>query len=129
MLETLYVGPRRTYGKEPSDSERGNPMLQLHGLLFLIISRDRTYHGLCDTSYGALVGSANSSMCPLRGIDPTIYRTFSGLFTTELYLASVSPVNEMRNQQLRSERSIECMNELTNYPIEYYNDHLFTQGF
>ena len=97
MLEKLYVGPRRTYGKEPSDSERGNPMLQLHGLLFLIISRDRAYHGLCDTSCGALAGSANSSMGPPTGVDPTIYRTFSGLFTTELHLASVSPVNEMRN--------------------------------
>ena len=52
--------------KDHSDSERGNPLLP-HGLLFLIAARvllyasshrqDKTYHSLCYTSCGALVGT------------------------------------------------------------------------
>ena len=62
----------RLYGvghmvKNHSDSERGNP-LPPHGLLFPITSKGSficTYHGLCYTSRGALVGTRNSSMGPL----------------------------------------------------------------
>ena len=51
-------------------SERGNPLLPLHGLLFLLTARDllyapshiqdSTYHGLCYSSLGALAGMRNS---------------------------------------------------------------------
>ena len=48
--------------KDHSDSERGNLQLPLHGLHFLISSKEsltciiphNTYHGLCYTSHGAL---------------------------------------------------------------------------
>ena len=60
--------------KDHSDSERGNPLLPLHGLLFLINSmeplyapsdrQDSTYHILCYTSRAALAGKRNSSMGP-----------------------------------------------------------------
>ena len=56
--------------KDHSDSERGNP-LPLHGLHFSINSKgsfictipyrqDSTYHGLCNTSRGALAGTRNT---------------------------------------------------------------------
>ena len=75
-LNTFYL---RLYGvrhmvKDHSDSEKGNPLLP-HRLLFPISSKgsfvllyapshrqDSTYHGLCYTSCGALVGTRNSSM-------------------------------------------------------------------
>ena len=47
--------------KDHLDSERGNTLLP-HGLLFPINRHDNTYHGLCYTSRGALVGTRNSSM-------------------------------------------------------------------
>ena len=57
----LY-GVRRMV-KDQSDSERGNP-LPPHGLFFPITARilfyaghDNTYHGVCYTSVGALVGT------------------------------------------------------------------------
>ena len=77
-LNTFYL---RLYGvrhmvKDHSDSERGNPLPPLHGLLFPISSKgflyasshrqDDTYHGLCYTSRGALAGMRNSSMGPLH---------------------------------------------------------------
>ena len=53
-----------------SDSERGNLLLPLHGLLFPINSKvflyapshrqDNTYHSLCYISHGALAGMRNS---------------------------------------------------------------------
>ena len=59
--------------KDHSDSEKENPQLP-HRLLFPINSKgilyapshrqDSTYHGLCYTSRGALVGTRNSSMGP-----------------------------------------------------------------
>ena len=52
-----------------SDSERGNPMMLLHVLLFPRVNlyapsqrKDSTYHGLCYTSRRALAGTRNSSM-------------------------------------------------------------------
>ena len=75
-LNTFYL---RLYGvrhmvKDHSDSERGNP-LPPHGLLFFRLTarvllyasshrQDNTYHGLCYTSRGTLVGTRNSSMGP-----------------------------------------------------------------
>ena len=71
-LNTFYL---RLYGvihmvKNHSDSERGNP-LSPHGrltarvLLYASSHRqDKTYHGLCYTSRGALAGTRNS---PLDG--------------------------------------------------------------
>ena len=55
----------RSYGirhmvKDHSDSKRGNP-LPPHRLLFPISRQDNTYHGLCYTSRGALVGTRNGS--------------------------------------------------------------------
>ena len=45
-----------------------------------------TYHSLCYTSHGALVGTRNSSNGPPWRIDPTTHHTMSRLSTTELYL-------------------------------------------
>ena len=71
-LNTFYL---RLYGvkhmvKDVSDSERGNTLPPLHGLLFPISIKvflyasserqDNTYHGLCYTSRGALAGTRNS---------------------------------------------------------------------
>ena len=53
----LYGVIQKIMVKEHSDSERGNPLPPLHGLLFPINSKDNTYHGLCDTSRGALAGT------------------------------------------------------------------------
>ena len=60
--------------KDHSDSERGNPLPPLPGLLFSISSKitfictdhrqDNTYQGLCYTSRGALAGTRNSSIGP-----------------------------------------------------------------
>ena len=65
-LNTFYL---RLYGKDHTDSERGN-LLPPHGLLFPLAARvllyasshrqDNTYHGLCYTSRGALDGTRNS---------------------------------------------------------------------
>ena len=54
--------------KDHSDSERGNPVLSLHGLLFPINSKVSFYmhhptdHGLCYISRGALAGTRNRSI-------------------------------------------------------------------
>ena len=48
--------------KEHSISERGNSLPPLHGKSFLLAGQDSTYHGLCYTGSGALVGMRNSSM-------------------------------------------------------------------
>ena len=55
--------------KDHSDSERGNPLPPLRGLLFRLAARvllyapshsqDNTYNGLCYTSRGALAGTRN----------------------------------------------------------------------
>ena len=65
-FDTFYL---RLYGvrhmvKDHYDSERGNSLPALHGLLFPISRQDSTYHGLCYTSHGALAGTRNSSMGP-----------------------------------------------------------------
>ena len=39
--------------------------------------QDNTYHGLCETSRGALAGMRNSSMGPPLRIDPTTHHTMS----------------------------------------------------
>ena len=76
--DALNIFYLRLYGvghmvKDHSDSERGN-LLPSHGLLFPISRRvllyayshrqDNTYHILCYTSRGALVGTRNSSLGP-----------------------------------------------------------------
>ena len=63
------------------------PPLSVEGVKTHIIARvllyapshrqDRTYHGLCYTSRGALDGMGNSSMDPPWRIDPTTHRTMS----------------------------------------------------
>ena len=61
--------------KDHSDSESGNPLPPLHGLLFSRLPprvllhapsyrQDSTYHGLCYTRRGALAGTRNSLMRP-----------------------------------------------------------------
>ena len=56
--------------KDHSEIERGNPLPQLHGLLFPISSKgsfiwqDSVYHDLCYTSREALAEMRNSSICP-----------------------------------------------------------------
>ena len=45
LTKGLHLAPLRLYGvghmvKDHSESERGNPLLPLHGLLFMIISKD-----------------------------------------------------------------------------------------
>ena len=57
--------------KGQSNSTRGNLLPPLHGLLFLISGKgslyapshrqDSTYHGICESSCGALTGTRNSS--------------------------------------------------------------------
>ena len=64
-LNTFYL---RLYDvrhmvKDHSDSEKGNT-LPPHRLLLPISRQDSTYHGLCYTSRGALVGMRKSSMGP-----------------------------------------------------------------
>ena len=67
----------RLYGirhmvKDHSDSEKGNPLMSLHGLLFSISSKgsfiwcipQAGYYDLCYTSCGAPAGMRNSSMSP-----------------------------------------------------------------
>ena len=43
--------------KDHSDSEKGNLLQPLYGLLFAISSKDSTYHGLCYTNRGAQAGT------------------------------------------------------------------------
>ena len=75
----LWLYGIRHMVKDHSDIKRGNPLLPLHGLLFLISSKkyfmciiipwiDSTYHGLCHTSCGTLDGTRNSSMGPPGGV-------------------------------------------------------------
>ena len=81
-LNTFYIwlyGIRHMV-KNHSDSEKGNLLLLLHGLLFLISSKgsfvctiyrqDSTY-----TSSEELAGMRNSSVGPPSGIDPTTHCT------------------------------------------------------
>ena len=75
-LNTYYL---QLYGighmvKDHSDSERGNLLPTLHGLILSISSnlfyvhschrQDSTYHSFCYTSRGALCGTRNSSVGP-----------------------------------------------------------------
>ena len=68
-LNTFYL---QLYGvghmvKDHSDSERGNPLLQLAAMVLLYAPshrQDSTYHSLCYTSRGTLAGTRNSSMGP-----------------------------------------------------------------
>ena len=97
-LNTFYL---RLYGvghmiKDHSDSERGKPVLP-HRLLFPISSKgsfictthrqDNTYHSLCYTSRGALVGTRNNSMGPLHeGSIQQPFAPWANALTTELRL-------------------------------------------
>ena len=70
------------------DSERGNPLLPLHRLLFVISSKDLLYapslrqdstcHGLCYTSCERLTGMRNASVGPPWGIDPKEWMLYHG---------------------------------------------------
>ena len=62
--------------QDHSDSEKGNPLPPLHGLLFPRLAarvllyaasyrQDNTYHRLCYTSIGAFAETRNSSMGPI----------------------------------------------------------------
>ena len=93
----------RLYGvrlvvKDHWDSDRGNPLPPLHGLLFPISSKrsfictiptDRITHTtvFVTTSCGALAGTSNSLLGPPWRIDTTTHCTISGRYTTELHLA------------------------------------------
>ena len=87
-INTFYL---RLYGvrhmvKDHSDSEIGNPRRHI-GCSFRLAARvilhgsshrlNNTYHGLCYTSRGALVGTRNSSIGPPRRIDPTTHPTMN----------------------------------------------------
>ena len=67
--EMFYLMTHSThfiYSYMASDSERGNLLPPLHGLLFPISSKGSficTYHILCYTSRGALSGMRYCSMC------------------------------------------------------------------
>ena len=102
-LNTFYL---RLYGvrhmvKDHLDSDKGNPLLP-HGLFFPISSRvllyssshrqDNTYHSLCYTSRGALVGMRNNSMDPLWRIDPMTHHPWANTLTMELHLAPSTTV-------------------------------------
>ena len=77
-LNTFYLwlyGIGYIMVKDHSDNQRGNLLVPLHGIFFLINSiwfylyapshrQNTIYHGLCYTSPGALVGTSNSSMGP-----------------------------------------------------------------
>ena len=71
MHSTHFIYRVRHMVKDHSDSEKGNPLppkgysFQLTARVLLYAPSDRqdiTYHGLCYTSHGALVGTRNSSM-------------------------------------------------------------------
>ena len=51
--------------------------------------QNSTYHSLCYTSCGALVGTRNSSMGAPWGIDLTTHSTISGCYTMELHLTPI----------------------------------------
>ena len=73
MLHTADVSENNM---SHSDSERGNLLPSLHGLLFIYAPshrQDSTYHCLCYTTRGALAGMRNSSW----RIDPMTHRTMS----------------------------------------------------
>ena len=82
--------------KNHSDSERGNLLPSLHGLLFPISSKeyfyavsheqDSTYHGLLYPICGALVGTKNNCVGPPSGIFLTTRSAMSGCCMTELHL-------------------------------------------
>ena len=74
--------------------ERGNLQPQLHELLFVINSKGffymhlPTYHGLCFTSCGTLVGIRNSSM----GLPGEIYQTIQRYERTLYHQAMLTPL-------------------------------------
>ena len=51
------------------------------GFFYMYHPTDITYYSVCYTSRGALTGTKNSSMGPLRGIDQTTNRSMSGCST------------------------------------------------
>ena len=75
-----------------SGTASGIANFRLAARVLLYVSSHRqnnTYHGLCYTSCGALAGTTNSSMGrPLR-IDPTTYRTVSGMVLGQRCLRSL----------------------------------------
>ena len=118
-LNTFSYGYwRRTYyGEDQSDSERENP-LPPHMLFFPILlyaparvllyapffRQDSTYHGLCYTSRGTLVGTRNSSMGPPWRIDPMTHRTMS---ERSYHGATSRPhSSQMREVQKKSEKHV-----------------------
>ena len=101
--EMFYLTTHSThfiYGymvKDHSDSEKGNPLLPI-GYSFRLTARfflyapahrqDSTYHGLCYTNRGALVGTRNSSVgSPHEGSIRRPITPWANALTTELHLA------------------------------------------
>ena len=73
-------------------------LLAASDLLYALSRRqDRTYHGLCYTSCGALAGTRHSPMGPPCVIDPTPHRTMGERFTYELCSAPGSNNNNNNN--------------------------------
>ena len=65
----VHIWKEEAYSVDHSDSEKGNLLTPLHGLLFLSFymhhpRQDSTYHGRGHTSHGALAGTRSSSMGP-----------------------------------------------------------------
>ena len=106
-LNTFYLwlyGIRHMV-KHDSESERGNPLLP-HGYSFQLAARvllytsfhrqDNTYHGLCYTSHGALVGMRNRSMVHHEGSIRWPITPWVNALTTELHLA---PYRQVANKR------------------------------
>ena len=102
--------------KDHSDSERGNPLLP-HGLLVPITARvllyapshrqDRTYHGLCYTSHGAVAGTRNSSMgLPHEGSIRRPITPWANALTTELHLALLNTKSKVHQKQIQDSESV-----------------------
>ena len=72
--------------KDHIDTEIGNPLVSLHGLLFLTDSKDNTFNDLCYISHGALVGTEKSPsmICPPRRFDPATQAPQVNTIQTEL---------------------------------------------
>ena len=79
--------------KDHWDGDRGNLLPPLHGLLFLISSKESFICTVpqtsCYTSRGALARTRNNSMGPPWRIDPTNHCTMTKCSTTKLHLAPI----------------------------------------
>ena len=103
--------------EDPCDSEKGNQLpphrlhLPINSNDSFICTQDRTYHGLCYTSHGALVGTRNSSMGSphegsiLRPIAPWANALTTGIqmwFTTIIKVQRENSVNLISGKAAKS---------------------------